>query len=297
MTLSDLGEDALIEQLIKNLKGHKNLIIGPGDDCAIIKQNHSTTPTWLLLKTDAIVSGVHFLPTDSPRRIGWKALCRPISDIAACGGTPKWALVTILAPPDTKVDWLKKIYQGINKAATAFGVTIAGGETSQTNGPLSLSIALTGKSRHRPILRSGAKAKQPIFVTGLLGNSLTGHHLDFTPRVAEANWLIKNFRPSAMMDLSDGLAQDLPRLCKASSLGAQLDLKKLPRRNKATISAALSDGEDYELLFTLPQNKTADLLKTWQKKFPKTRLTQIGKTTRKQTLPPELKGGYEHFSD
>ncbi|MFV0337381.1 MAG: thiamine-phosphate kinase, partial [Chthoniobacterales bacterium] len=267
MTLSELREDRLVHELIKNLHGHKNLVAGPGDDCAVIKETIQGNTRWTLLKTDVVVSGVHFLPAENPQRIGRKALCRAISDIAACGGTPKWALVTLLCPASTRLAFLKKIYRSLSKAATEFGVTIVGGETSRSDGPLSLSIALTGESRHRPVLRSGAKAKHTLFVTGVLGGSLAGHHLDFTPRLAEAAWLIEHFRPSAMMDLSDGLAQDLPRLCKASSLGVQLDLEKLPLRRPSNTAAALRDGEDYELLFTLPPTKTAALLRAWQKNF------------------------------
>lgn len=248
-SLQQLGEDRLVERLVKLLPPHADLITGPGDDCAVIRRDEKWDG---LLKTDVVVENIHFLPDEAPERIGRKALARAISDIAAMGGIPEHALVTLLTDPGQPVDKLVGIYKGIVNCALKYGISIAGGETSSLpEKGLVINIALTGRvEKGTAILRSGAQVGDLLCVTGQLGGSLSGHHLDFQPRTEEGR-LLHAKGVSSMMDLSDGLAKDLPRLCKASGTGAVYEENSLPLNKGATIRQAQHDGEDYELLFTL----------------------------------------------
>jgi thiamine-monophosphate kinase len=175
----------------------------------------------VLFKTDAIVEGVHFTCETPPEKIGRKALARCLSDVAAMGGKPVSAVVTLALPTDFEVTRVEKIYEGLNQLAAEYGVAIVGGETTTNPERVLISIALLGTvSRGRALLRSGAKAGDAIFVTGQLGGSLRGRHLDFEPRLAEARWLAENFAIHSMIDVSDGLASDLRHVLKASRVGA-----------------------------------------------------------------------------
>ncbi len=295
MKLANYGEDRLVAELTRGLALNRDVRVGAGDDCAVIGAPRAAS--WQLLKTDVVVEGVHFLPGDEPRRVGWKALCRAISDIAAMGGTPAHALVTIAIAGDSEVARAKALYAGLRKAARKFSVSIVGGETSRSPGPLFLNIALTGTvERTRCILRSGALPGDAIFVTGKLGGSRAGKHLDFTPRVAEARWLVQHFKLHAMMDLSDGLAADLPRLARASRCGFTIDAP-LPTSPGCTHAQALADGEDFELLFTLAQRDAARLAAKWKRAFPRLALTRIGTVTG-QPVPASRQSprGHDHFS-
>jgi thiamine-monophosphate kinase len=159
-----------------------------------------------------------------------------------------------------------------------------------------VSIAATGKvAREDLVLRSGAGIGDGIFVTGKLGGSLLGKHLDFTPRVEEAEWLARHFKPTAMMDVSDGLAKDLPRLAGASGVGFRLDRKALPLSPGCSIRQALGDGEDFELLFTVAPGMMSPLIRAWADHFPELSLTAIGEMVAIGE-GETLEGGWEHFS-
>ena len=159
-----------------------------------------------------------------------------------------------------------------------------------------ISVALTGTvARKHCCLRSGGRPGDALFVTGRLGGSLSGKHLRFEPRLAEATWLASNFKPRAMMDLSDGLAADLPRLAEASGCGFEIDPASVPRTRSCSIEAALTDGEDYELLFAIPPSKATALTAAWSKKFPKLPLARIGTLAKPGTATPDLRGGWTHF--
>lgn len=295
MTVADLGEDALLARLLRRLPEGKNVVAGPGDDCAIIGSPRAAR--WQLLKTDCVIEGVHFLAETDPRRVGWKALCRAISDIASMGGEPRHALVTVAVPRTQPVRWLEGLYAGLGRAARRHGVGIVGGETARSPGPVFIDIALTGEvERRQCIRRSGGKPGDVLYVTGRLGGSIAGKHLDFQPRLAEARWLSRECRPTAMMDLSDGLASDLPRLAAASGCAFELDPAAVPRTRGCTVENALSDGEDYELLFAVPQRLATSLEVRWQKTFPKLLLSPIGtlvplSRTRNHHHPL----GFDHF--
>ncbi|BCU76528.1 thiamine-phosphate kinase [Luteolibacter sp. LG18] len=294
-TLQDLGEDALIDRLVRLVPRDPDALAGPGDDCAVIDTG---TPRVLqLLKTDAMVEGVHFLPDAPPRKIGWKAAARVLSDFAAMGGTPDRFLVTIALPPAWPVERIEGIYRGFGECLARHGGFLAGGETTRVpaGSAAVISIAATGKvAPGHLITRSGGRPGDLVLVTGKLGGSIGGKHLSFTPRLAEAAWLVRHLKPTAMMDLSDGVAKDLPRLAKASGLGFTLDRTAVPRTKGCSVEQALGDGEDFELLLTLPARKwTARAAAAWKEAFPKLTLTVIGRLVEGQG--EALAGGWDHF--
>jgi len=295
--LGEIGEDALVVELTKRLTFSPRVKIGPGDDCAVVKFGKR----WQLLKTECIVEGVHFLKTSPATWIGWKALCRAISDIAAMGGKPMDALVTIAVAPQVQLRWLRSVYSGLRRAADRYGVNLVGGETSRSPGPVFISVALTGSvEKRRALLRSGGKPGNLLYVTGQLGGSIRGKHLRFEPRVAEALWLAEHFAINAMIDLSDGLGSDLPRLAKASGTGFEIIREQLPVNKGCSIEQAISDGEDYELLFTLPPEMGPGLETRWRKKFPALPLTQIGRliepnAVKSNAVESDPISGYDHF--
>ncbi|MEY2483970.1 MAG: thiamine-monophosphate kinase [Verrucomicrobiota bacterium] len=293
MKLSELGEDRLLAQLLPKLSRNRGVIVGAGDDCAVVKSDGRGQLQ--LLKTDCLVENIHFTKNSRPERIGWKAMARPLSDFAAMSGVPQFALVTLILPSDKTLAWVKKIYRGIDKAARAFEVAVVGGETSRIKGPAVISISVTGfVEEKRWVGRAGGKANDELFVTGRLGGSLRGRHLEFVPRIAESRWLTKNFRVNAMMDLSDGLGADLPRLAQASGVGFEVDEAALPLNPGCTTEQAISDGEDYELLFAIAASDRQRLEKAWAKKFPKLALTRIGNLTSNRKRQ-RLSRGYLHF--
>ena len=271
-TLSDIGEDSLIHRLVNGLPQDGSVQVGPGDDCAVVKAGSGP----LLLKADAVVEGVHFLRGASPPLIGRKALARAVSDIAAMGGVPKHALVTLVLPPDLEVAYVEGIYQGMRGLADEFGVSIVGGETTR-GVQIVISVALTGEVEPGGgVLRSTAQDGDAILVTGRLGGSIRGHHFTFQPRLREARWLVRHCKPHAMMDVSDGLGKDLPRLAAASGLAFVVDPDALPCSDGCGAVQAWGDGEDYELLFTVATEKVEGLMSEWAVAFPDVRLTKIG---------------------
>ncbi|HXM28770.1 MAG TPA: thiamine-phosphate kinase [Chthoniobacterales bacterium] len=297
--LTDIGEDNLIAELTRSLRLDSRVKIGPGDDCAVVKFGKR----WQLLKTDCIVESIHFSKESPATWVGWKALCRAISDVAAMGGRPMDALVTIAVAPQVRLRWLRGVYSGLRKAAQRYDVNLVGGETSRSPGPAFISVALTGiVEKRRALLRSGGKPGDFLYVTGQLGGSIRGKHLRFEPRLAEALWLADHFAINAMIDLSDGLGSDLPRLAKASSTGFEIDRERLPLSKGCSIEQAISDGEDYELLFAVPPEVVPTLEERWDKKFPTLALTQIGRLTEPNRQELSASGfnqltdsGYDHF--
>lgn len=289
-SLSQLGENALLERLLRNLPENDSLIVGPGDDCAVVTRDAN----WdTLLKTDVVVENMHFTPDTEPERIGRKALARAVSDIAAMGGIPEHALITILCHSSRPVSLLQGIYRGMGELARQFQISLAGGETSGLPyDGLVINVALTGRVEHsRAILRSGGSPGDQLFVSGVLGGSFpTGWHLDFEPRVELARGLLEaGIRPSAMMDLSDGLGTDLPRLAAASGCGFEVNVSSLPCRPGFTPADAVSHGEDYELLLALPPAEVKKLATT---AFARV-LHNIGRLT--ADVGGNLASGWQHF--
>jgi thiamine-monophosphate kinase len=296
--LRDWGEDRLVARLIRGLPAGDGLIVGPGDDCAVLAPPPGGKHQQLL-KTDAVVEGVHFLATSPPAAVGWKAAARAVSDIAAMGGWPTHAVVTVIAPGTTAAAWLLAVYRGLARCARTYGFSLAGGETCGVpdGTPVMLNVTMLGEIEPgRCLRRCGGRPGDVIFVTGRLGGSFaSGRHLLFRPRLAEARWLARHVRPSAMMDLSDGLGQDLPRLARASGTGWTIDPARLPCHRGCTPAEALGDGEDFELLFTVPRRRAVRLPAAWREAFPRVPLTAIGTLEPAGGEDPPLCGGYEHF--
>jgi thiamine-monophosphate kinase len=295
MKLRDLGEDRLLNELLPRLSPGKAVVAGPGDDCAVVKTRDRGK--LLVLKTDCVVEDVHFLPGTNAVDVGWKAMMRPLSDFAATSAVPQFALITLILSEKIDMAWVKQLYQGLRRAANRFQVSIVGGETSSTPGPVAISVSVIGfVERDRWVSRGGGKPGDDLFVTGRLGAALKRKHLRFIPRLMESRWLTKNFSIHAMMDLSDGLGADLPRLARASKVGFKIETENLPLSRGAKINDAISKGEDYELLFAVPRRKSKRLQKKWSRRFPKLPLTHIGSLTPQSAIGnPQLRGGYAHF--
>ncbi len=286
MSLRRLGELGLIRRLREEAErvSASGVTVGIGDDAAVLAISPGAA---LLATTDLVIEDVHFRRAwTAPEDIGWKAMAVNLSDIAAMGGTPRWALVALAVPADTAVDEIEACYRGMRAAAAPHGVAIVGGDTSESPRGWFVDVTLLGEHPGTPRRRSGARAGDAIAVTGSLGRAaaglavlemgadearrhglgeaviedLTRAHLRPRARVAEGRWLGEAREVRAMMDCSDGLATDLGHVCRESSVGARISLDRLPvAPDVAAVGRALghdslawatSGGEDYELLFT-----------------------------------------------
>jgi len=288
-----MNELELIRQLTRELPSNSSVVTGPGDDCAVL--DLGIPDRWLLFKTDAVVEGIHFSKQAAPEQIGHKALARGLSDIAAMAGTPTAAVVTLALPKDFDPAFVTRIYDGLGALARRHAVAI---------------VALLGTvPRTGCLRRTGSQPGDALFVTGELGGSLAGRHLEFEPRLAEARWLAEHFAIHAMIDLSDGLATDLRHLLGTGQVGAELlktsvpisrAAKKLARGEssaKTPLLAALTDGEDFELLFTLASRQAVPLLDAWKEQFPEVALTCIGKITGEPGLRLRDKAGVRSLTE
>lgn len=308
-TVRDLGEFGLIRELRGIIGSSGNsVMLGIGDDCAVLRSDNPRK--YLLYTCDPVVEGVHYRPIDPPCKVGWKAMARNLSDIAAMGGLPRWAVVSIGLRCATDAQWVKQLYAGLQAAAKAFRCQIVGGDTTHVRHEQFVVVAVIGEvERSRITLRSGAKIGDSILVTGTLGGSLRGKHLSFTPRVHEARWLVTRFPVHAMIDLSDGLSSDLHRLAGASPRGVAFEIyaAEIPIAPAArgNLAAALHDGEDFELLFTLDPRHVTALHQKWARRF-RTELTEIGRVVKSKhnvaliqrdgSRQPLTAAGYDHFT-
>lgn len=330
--LKDLGEFGLIDHLSSRLKFRaSDSVLGIGDDCAVYPVKSGA---YEVISTDALVEGVHFkLATTTPETLGRKALSVSLSDIAAMGGTPKRVLVTLGIPKKISVSFLEKLYSGFNTICKQYKVELAGGDTVSSPKCFFINVSVIGEAK-RIFTRRGAKPGDLIFVTGTLGDSglglkllnkkkqagkdhkfLVERHLDPTPRVHEAGILARSkINITSMIDISDGLVQDLYHICKASKTGARICEERLPRSPQFSrvcdknaippLPLILNGGEDYELLFTLPADGVKNLNRQCLK--AKVLVTQVGEITLKpkkvllemrdgatKTLPESE--GFNHF--
>jgi thiamine-monophosphate kinase len=310
-----MDEFSFIDYLKKKIPNTGRVPVGIGDDAAVLEVGKSKR---LVVSTDVIVENVDFkIKTLSPEKIGRKALAVNLSDIAAMGASPTAFVISIGKPSYITASWLKRFYKGLLALAGKYNIVCVGGDFSKSK-EFFASVTIFGEASPRQIVkRAGAKPGDWIAVTGALGGSLLQHHHDFTPRVREGFFLAKHIKPTAMIDISDGLVQDLAHILKASGVGAVLDLDKIPvsrdarkisrgNEEKALVSA-LSGGEDFELLFTVSSRRKKRLGKIWQKRFPKVSLKWIGKIERKASqiswcrdgkkvaLPRLTRKGFSHF--
>lgn len=329
------GEDALV-RAIKTLTAAVGeaggVRVGIGDDCAVLEPRVGAA---LLATTDLLLENVHFRRRwAEPADIGWKSLAVNLSDIAAMGGRPRWALVALACPDGTSAEEIAAFYEGALALARAHAVSIVGGDTSASPTGWMINVTLLGEAV-APRLRSTARAGDTIVVTGALGRSaaglallereaapagvdaihlaeVTGAHLRPRPRVREGQWLGEAGGVTAMMDLSDGLGLDLPRLLGESGVGARVDVDRLPidEATRAVAAAlgvdppswATGGGEDYELLLTCEPEALGRLQRGLAEAWG-TRLTPIGEITTARSVRWASGGrevavarGYEHFA-
>ena len=309
-TLKDIGELAAIEQICQRLPSRDDIIHGAGDDCAVIRPV-SDSPFDLLLTSDPTIENIHFTPQTPLHHVGHKAIGRALSDIAAMGGEPRWALINLSLPPEANVDTIDMIYDGALSLATKHNLAITGGDTSEA--PLiSINAFVVGSiPSGTAVTRAGAELGDILFTTGTLGGSLTGKHLSFEPRIQEGIFLRK--WATSMIDITDGLASDLAHITKMSKVGATIETKNIPisnsaskiSDNKSPTEHALFDGEDFELLFTIKKDDIDKFRTAWKSAFD-LQCSQIGEITDRKDIIKcintdgktyILNGkGYEHFA-
>lgn len=304
-----MRERAYIKYL-RSIQGtSRNVVVGIGDDCAAVRLGQKGL---CLLTTDTLLDGTHFqLKHCTAWEVGRKAVACGLSDIASMGCKATLALVSIAFPRFSKMGFAKELFRGMRDMATKYGVAIVGGDTVSGKGPLCINVTVLGMTEGlHPLLRSGARPGDAIMVTGTLGGSILGRHLSFEPRLTEGLYLNKNFPVHSMIDISDGLSIDLGHIMEESQVGAVLYQETIPISQAAyrlarttrlsPLHHALTDGEDYELLFTLGEPSARRLLEKNPIKVLITRIGHIrrqkglflqGKDGRLRCMKPQ---GYEH---
>lgn len=308
MKLSQVGEFGLIELLKKAESGklRADTVVGIGDDAAAIKlktQNSKfKNKKLLLITTDTLIENVHFkLKNTSFYDLGYKALAVNISDIAAMGGWPTHALVTIGLPKRIKVEQVAELYKGINHLAKKFKIDIIGGDTIASPRETVISVTLLGEVEKANLLtRAGARVGDAILVTGEFGgpaaNKFKVQKSKVKIRLKEAKMIAKSGIATSMIDSSDGLVRSVIEICKASKVGARIRLDSVPVTKGANIDQALYGGEEYELVFTMPKNRIGKI---------KMSMTEVGEIVPENKgvklvdsygkIKPLRSGGYEHF--
>ena len=303
-TIKSVGEFGLIKLIARKAPQFSGVVKGVGDDAAVLEYSKTH---YQLLTMDTIVEDVDFKKRGTdPALIGRKALAINLSDIAAMGGNPEAALVSLTLPKETPVSFVTRLYEGLRRLATEFEVSLVGGDISRGS-KISITVMVLGQaSKRHTVFRSGAGPGDVIGVTGALGGSILGHHFKFQPRVREGELLAK-FQVSSMIDISDGLLQDLEHLMRSSKRCYTLDrntipislaAKRLGRGNRAAaLNHALCDGEDFELLFTVSPLKFESLKKEWKHTFA-TKLTRVGEVLKKKPAKQKHLAsmpGFQHF--
>lgn len=297
-SVSAFGEEKLIAAIRHWLgTASPRAPFGIGDDCAVVPGSRGRQ----LITVDPVIYPRHFDDRVPARAVGAKLLKRNLSDLAAMGGRPTAAVLALTLDARVSRKWLAEFYRGLADCARRYRVSIVGGDIAQADRVVAASLTLLGAATGpRTITRSGARRGDSIYVTGVLGGSLrSGHHYKFTPRLAEGAWLARRRDVRAMMDVSDGLAKDLHALTPRGTVPA-LEAAALPRREGADLRAALTDGEDYELVFALAAAADRDEFERgWRRVFT-TPLHRIGRFVDANKLPEtavnlEAYRGYEHL--
>ena len=283
-SIGQLTEEEIIRRVTANLgQACPPFPAGPGGDCAIFEETVSRK--FRVSTVDSVILGRHFDSSTAGALAGAKLVKRNLSDLAAAGAIPSDALLSLLLGPDVDSEWLEDFAHGAGKAAHKFGLQCVGGDICRVQaGTFAATLSVQGFA-HRILTRKTAQCGDVIFVTGKLGGSIYGHHLNFEPRLAEGEWLNAQSTVTACTDLSDGMAKDLPGLINTTQ-DAVIDLALLPISEAAHQSSkadgkpafehALQDGEDYELLFTVQAQQADSLEANFKKQFPKTPLKNIG---------------------
>ncbi len=290
MRISELGEFPLIDRVAEIVSADRpDVVVGIGDDVAVLDGGGDD---WLLAKVDIQVEGVHFVPGSiSPRDLGRKALAINLSDIAAAGGRPLHALVSLALPADTEVAWVEELYRGLRQEGDRYGVGIVGGNMARSPQAIVVDVFVLGRvARQHLLLRSGARAGDRVLVTGALGDSAAGlallqqpsiqvnaagreqllaRHFTPTPRLPESAIIAQRRQATAMIDLSDGLSSDVGHICQRSGVGVRVWAARLPispavrqvalATDQPAWQLALEGGEDYELCFTAPPGAAEEL--------------------------------------
>ncbi|HSW40052.1 MAG TPA: thiamine-phosphate kinase [Acidobacteriota bacterium] len=326
------GENKII-QLLKDRYQTSSpwLEKGIGDDAAVISPRNAFEH--LVITTDMLLEGIDFRPEwTTPRQLGIKSLAVNLSDLAAMGVRPCFYTVSLAIPPGSSERWIREFYDGVTGLGNAHNAKLIGGDLSSSDGGIMISITAVGESLNRKVLyRSGGRPGDTLYVTGTLGRSAAGlallkagyrksrsgprqealsAHRTPEPRCDEGVWLAQSGLVHGMMDLSDGLSIDLPRMCAACGAGAEISREDIPCFKKAVLwngdpeEFALHGGEDYELLFSAPKAKIKALENSYPSRFPP--ITRIGEMTaesgkillrgpgkEKRPLPQR---GYDHFS-
>jgi thiamine-monophosphate kinase len=334
VTVSDLGEHALLARLLARLpRPGAQILVGPGDAAAIVEPGPRTR---LVLTTDALVEDVHFSSAwSSPADVGHKALAVNLSDLAAMGAAPRWALVSLAFPPTYLVDAAEALMSGLAGLAAAHGVSIAGGNLTRSPGPLVVDVTAGGEvSPRKWLTRGGAKPGDELWLSGAVGGARAGlemladeagredvpepsvcvaRHRRPEPRVRLGVAIARSAAARAAMDLSDGLADAVRQLATASGCGARVDADTIPleagarawwmERGLDVVMAAVTGGEDYELLFAVPPRWRGRLGHV-VRRVTSPPLTRIGVLTRGETLTLVRNGrdepwpdGFQHFRD
>jgi thiamine-monophosphate kinase len=322
-SISDVGEFGLIRRLKRILPSSPLVVEGVGDDCAVVRLHGRL----LLASVDVSIEGVHYdLGVLAPQQAGWKAAAASLSDIAAMGGTPQFALVSLAAPPETPAAVIEQMYQGMVSAMSANGAVIVGGDTATLSERTLIDVVVVGEAPGgRYLSRRGAQPGDLLAVTGRLGLSAAGYHSLSTeggsealqiyhwrphPRVLEAQWLVATDRVHAMIDISDGLLQDAGHLATSSRLGLDVhtgaitiapELAAYAERHGMDPLAdfALGGGEDFELLFALDHEGHEEVFDDFRHQF-RTEIAIIGRFTDEWTgvrVDGEERAltGYQHF--
>jgi thiamine-monophosphate kinase len=306
----NVSEDEITEWFARQSKLEPaDFPIGIGDDMAQISLGDGTS---VLITTDMLLEGVHFdLKSATFKQVGYKAMAVSLSDCAAMATIPVAAVVGVALARGLGEQQLRQLHSGIAVAAERFGCGLVGGDITRwdSGGPFAVSVAMLSRpAGSGPVKRSGAKVGDRIFVTGSLGGAVRGKHLEFEPRVREAIRIAEMVTISSMIDISDGLSSDLNRICRSSGVGAIVDAGQIPiseqaQKDERPLNAALNEGEDFELLFTLSEKESESLLRNWEGPIAVTAIGLITETAevqirrpdgRIEDLPPR---GYDHLRD